>query len=96
MINLDYEKQIKSYEFAKLIRSTCFNQKTGIFIRYINSLYFINSTYKVKKTNYKPNIKLKISKLFKDINKRKIYKYNIYYKKFKLIITSKVSRKNFL
>tara|TARA_B110000003_G_C16653660_1_gene535419 strand:- start:2830 stop:3756 length:927 start_codon:yes stop_codon:yes gene_type:complete len=87
-ISFKINSSINNIKLSRIIRGTCFNNKTGIYINESNNKFLINSKYIFKKfyKNKKYNIKLK--NLFGNLYDKKKIKFTIYLNKKKIIVNS--------
>ena len=87
---ININQKIDSHHFFRLIQSTTFNNKTGIFLINGKRESFITSNYLVKKNYYKKKYDIDLNNIFKEINKIKKISYEIFLGRFKIIIKSKL------
>jgi len=89
---ININQKIDNHHFFRLIQSTTFNNKTGIFLISGKRKNFITSDYLVKKSFYKKKYDIDLYNIFKEINKIKNISYEIFLGKFKIIIKSKLKK----
>ncbi len=92
LININLNKKIPNTKFANLIRSTCFDKNTGLYLNYKKKNYFIVSKYKVKKTRPIKEYDIQLLNIFKNLSSKKIIKYKIHCKNYELNIVSKIQQ----
>lgn len=90
LTNLKSNKKISNVNLGNLIRSTCFNNKTGYNILHNSKTYLVVSKYSVSKSNYKSKYSIRIKDIFKNLLNENKFNFNIYVKNFKLRVTSKI------
>ena len=89
---IDINQKINNDKFFRLIQSTTFNNKTGIYLVNKKKQFFITSNYLIKKNYYKKKYDVDLKNIFKEIDKIKKFSYEVYLGKFKIIINSKVKK----
>jgi len=89
---LHTHQKIRNDRFFRLLQSTNFNNKTGIYLVNGKKKIFITSNYSIKKNNYKKKYDVDLKNIFEKINKSKKIRFTICVGKFKIIINSKVKK----
>lgn len=92
LTNINFNSKINNEDFGNLIRSTCYNNKTGLNIIFRSKVYFIVSKYTVKKNKYIKKYLININDIYKNIFRAKSISFKIYVKNFQLNVTSKVTK----
>ena len=87
---ININQKIDNHHFFRLIQSTTFNNKTGIFLINGKRKSFITSEYLVKKSYYKQKYDIDLNNIFMEINIIKKISYEIFLGRFKIIIKSKL------
>ena len=90
LTNLKSNKKLSNVSLGNLIRSTCFNNKTGFNILHNSKAYLVVSKYSVSKSNYKGKYSVKIKDIFENLlNGNKFY-FKINVKNFEIRVISKI------
>lgn len=88
------DSNINNIKLSRIIRGTCFNKKTGIYLHSLNKKFLINSKFKFEKYKKNKRYNLNFFKVFGKLYNKKKIKFTIYLNKIKMIVNSTVYTKN--
>jgi len=92
LTNIKLNKKISNISLGNLIRSTCYNNYTGLNIINNSKVYFIVSKYKVKKSKYRKKYTINLKNIFKNLTIRSNFNFKINIKNFEIKVNSKVAK----
>jgi len=87
-ITFNLDRKIDNFKFSRIIRATCFNKKTGFFIKDDKNKYLIYSKFTFKKYSKNKKYKFFLIKKFRNLFDKKKINFVIYLNKSKMLINS--------